>query len=533
MQPRESKKLSDGIRRKTVREIGARSGRFIMEPLVVSQEEGSGDKRSRAAAREQPRAEDKVAAKIATFVPTIKEATGVENLARENIHEERIVVSESPKADEGIIIRPENEEGGKRISLMRWFRGKIPSTSRPTFLSLELPAVESERRSIKTSPGIFRRAILAALVIIVVAAIFLSTAGARLTLTLKPRVESITLQDIVAAFDTSVARTAPKERLIPAERLEIDRKILQEFEATGKKFIEERARGKVKIFNKFSSSPQQLVSSTRFLAEGGVLYRLGQAITIPGAKIEEGKVVPQFIEIELVADKPGPGGNTNGELTLHIPGFKGTPKYEGFYAVANAGFAGGFMGEARVVSRDDLKNSEIVATKKIYEELLQELTRKIPPEFKLVDALREIQIKKISAPREGTQRDKFTVEVEAEARALVFREKDIFLLLRELVLKGDTSKDLIPETANLNYKIRGIDFAKGRGEVTIRGDLKVKSIINQTELAEIVSGKKEGTIIETLKGRNDLAAFRLSFFPPWRSKAPQSIGKVKVVVEGP
>lgn len=373
----------------------------------------------------------------------------------------------------------------------------------------------------------------AGFIFLLAAALLLSTVFARANISVKPRVENIDLRDISVGFDISVSKTLLDARVLPAELLTFSRKEAGEFEATGKEFVAEKARGRVRIYNSFSSSPQSLVANTRFLTNDGILYRLPRPITIPGAKIEEGKIVPQFIEAELIADKPGQGSNLSGEIRLSIPGFQGSPKYDGFYAIAPEGFSGGFEGEARVVSAEDKKRAEEAVTKKVYDGISEEMSRKTPPEFTFVEKLREIEITNIVSPKSGTRRDKFVVEAEAKGRAFFFRQSDLISLLQEMILKDGRSKELMPDTANFSYRPVSLDYEKGKAAVVVNGTIKLKYVIPEKELALLVKGKKRGSIIEALKSREELAQFSVSIFPPWRASAPNDESKIRILTENP
>lgn len=367
---------------------------------------------------------------------------------------------------------------------------------------------------------------------IAVIALLLSTAFARITITVSPHTEQVVIEDIEILLDASVSEIRADIRAAPAERLEFRHTATRDFEATGKQLVEEKARGRVRIYNRFSSSPQGLVAATRFLTENGVLYRLVSGIIVPGAKIEAGQIAPQFVEAELMADKPGEEANQEGELTLNIPGFKGGPKYEGFYAVASGGFSGGFKGEARVVSKDDVARAEEEVSKAAFDKVREDMRKKIPPDLRLVEALREIEARDVVSPRPGTRRDNFSVEASAVGKALVFREDDIKALLSRLILVDDKSRTIISDSFALGYRAKTLDLQSGRAEVIVNGEAISKIVINREELLRLAAGKKEGSLIETLKGRKDLAAFNVAFFPPWLFSAPEDPQKIRVILEG-
>lgn len=439
----------------------------------------------------------------------------------ENQHEDTVFAVKPPEPyrDEGVILTGPLPF---QVQPRGWWRPFL------NFVSRRAPTVEL-RSSRKVLFGVFTG--IATFLVLVV---LISTVFARASLTVKPRVESSTLDNVTVTLDLSVSGVMGDKRVIPAERLIFTKKASDIFPATGKEIIEDRARGTVKIYNSFSSSPQSLVATTRFLTDSGVLYRLPKGIVVPGAKIEEGKIAPQFIETELVADIAGEGGNLGNEVTLKIPGFRGDPKkYDGFYAVAEKGFVGGFKGEVKVVAREDLRAAEEKITKRVYDETMREIMAGIPSEFKLVEALREIQITNISTPKEKSRHDEFTAEAEARGRTVVFRERELMSLLHLLLIGDDKTREFVEGSEVLNYQVLTVDYEKGRATVSLRGSIKTKAIIPEGELRALAVAKKEGSLIELLKGRPELSSFRISFFPPWISKAPADENKIRIFVEAP
>ena len=374
--------------------------------------------------------------------------------------------------------------------------------------------------------GVIAGAIAGAILIVL-----LSTVWARLTVSIKPRVEEIALDDIAAMLDASSSGEARDAKSIPAEQLSFVRTVRKEFPATGKERVEERARGKIKIFNRFNSSPQPLVAGTRLLSEGGALFRLAKAVAVPGATIEQGSIRPQFIEAEAAADVPGEGSNLSGSVRLSIPGFSGTPKYDGFYAVAEQGFSGGFRGDAIVASLDDLKKAQEAATKQVFDEIKADIGAGTPPGLTGIEALREIQIVRVEAPPAGTRGNTFAVSAEARGTALAFRQSDAANFARSLTIADDKTHEFVDGSARLEYRVRSADFKTGRADIVIRGSFRVRSVIAPGELAVLISGKKQGSATDLLRARPEIASASLSFFPPWRSQAPGDPSKIRIRLE--
>ncbi|MDP3729275.1 MAG: hypothetical protein Q8R26_00765 [bacterium] len=363
--------------------------------------------------------------------------------------------------------------------------------------------------------------------------VLLTFSFASFTVSFKPKQEPLSLPSTMTALDVSVSQVMVDKKVIPAELLELSKKTVKDFTATGRKVIEDRAKGKVRIYNSFSSSPQKLVSSTRFVSDSGLLYRLPETINIPGASIEEGKIIPRYVETSLVADQAGESYNMEKEITLKIPGFKGGPKYETFYATAPNGFLGGFKGEAKVISKDDLKKSQEETSKLAYEEMKNEISKKIPPGFQTIEGLREIQVLKVVAPKENSKADQFSVEVQTRGKVMVFKKEDGDHLLKELIIKKDSSVEYIDGSAVAKYQAQNTDFEKGKSMVFLEGGIKVASKVDERDLLSMIKGQKERAVQEFLKSRTELASFNMSLFPPWRTSVPKSENKIKLIKEKP
>lgn len=365
--------------------------------------------------------------------------------------------------------------------------------------------------------------------------LLLSTVFARLTIAVTPRVEEASLVRVGVFLDAAAAQALPSRKTAPAEVLRFSRAVAREFRATGQARVEERARGIALIYNAFSSSPQPLVAGTRFTTDTGGVYRIRKPVMIPGAKIELGSIVPQAVEAELVADTAGDAANASGSVSLKIPGFQASPRYQGFYATAAQGFSGGFVGDTAVVTKEDRARAEEDVSKAAFGELETEMARPLPAGLRTLKGLREIEMVKLSAPGAGARAAAGTFSASAEARGAViaFREEDIQTLLISFALAERAGREYVEGSARLSYDARGADFEKGKAEVIVSGELKTKAKIPDQELALLAAGRKEGSIAEIFKARPEIASFRISLFPPWRATAPGDPSRIRIRAENP
>ena len=387
-------------------------------------------------------------------------------------------------------------------------------------------------------PGIFRRkgflGFLSGLAVLGIGFALISTVFARATITVKPLAESVQVDTMRVVFDASTADILAGSRTLPAEFLLFNESVREDFNASGSGYVNQKASGRVKIYNNFSTAPQSLVANTRFMSDSGILFRLTKSITVPGAKKDIiGGLIPQFIEADIIADKAGEGSNITTEARLSIPGFKGTPKFEGFYAVAPSGFSGGASGQGRFVTAADISAAQQTVTKKVFDQLKQNIPQKIPQHFVYQESLGAIEITEIAAPKEKTMANIFTVEVKAAAHVIIFRDADMTNLMNQLLLNGDQTKMLINGSNDFHYQIKNADYNKRTAEGIVNGTIKSKKILIPQDIAMLAVGKKKNELIDALKARSEISTFRVSFFPPWIIAAPRNTGQINVIVEDP
>src|SRR3989344_1617125 len=104
------------------------------------------------------------------------------------------------------------------------------------------------------------------------------------------------------------------------------------------------AQGTVLIYNSYSASVQNLDIDTRLEGSNGKIYKTVKKITVPG-RISENK--PGSVEVGIYGAETGEGYNS-APLDFKIFGFKGTPKYDKFYARSKGEITGGFKGKSPV-----------------------------------------------------------------------------------------------------------------------------------------------------------------------------------------
>jgi len=110
--------------------------------------------------------------------------------------------------------------------------------------------------------------------------------------------------------------------ILPAVILETEDEETQKFSAS---YVAQakKAEGIIRVYNAHSTTPLSLTAQTRFLSEGGKLFRTPQRIIIPGKERRGGRWVPGQLDVRVVAAEPGENYNI-GPSKFSLPGLAGT-----------------------------------------------------------------------------------------------------------------------------------------------------------------------------------------------------------------
>ncbi len=370
--------------------------------------------------------------------------------------------------------------------------------------------------------------LLAAVGVFIVAATFVFP---RADITVLPAREKAQL-NIDVSFDTSIKAVDFEKNIIPSQIFQITKTISQEFAATKQANIEKKARGTITIYNAYSSDPQTLVKTTRFRSPDGKIFRITKTITVPGAQIKGGTIVPSSIDVEVVADQPGEAYNI-GPTQFTIPGFQGTDKYKGFYGKSKQAMKGGLIKKGLVVGEDDIAKAVKTLKDKILAAAEKELKKQPQSGFEIIGPSLNTKIIETKAiPPAGDPAEKFTLTLKAKAQVFAYKKKDLNDLIEEkIALKISDKRLSLPDTQKLAFTSEGVNFDQGKADFNLLVTEDISWKIAQDRLKEVLAGKNEIEAQAAIKLFSEINAVRVSLWPFWIKHIPKDVRKINVRVD--
>lgn len=333
-------------------------------------------------------------------------------------------------------------------------------------------------------------------------------------------------QGAVAASKT-FSQVDASRNYLPGEVFTQQKNITRIFPTSGNADVSQRATAKITIYNAYSSSKQILVATTRFATQDGKIFRLDNQVVVPGAGIKDGKIVPSGIEASVTADKAGADYNAGPFNKLTIPGFKGTPRYGGFYGVMPQAASGGFVGKRQVPTDQDIAEAKDKTSQGL-KDVLQSGLANIKPEegFKIIDGASLINITKLTVNKTVDDKGNFSIFGEATLQSIGFREKDINSLLETLMLKDNPNMSF--DNLSVDYQNVKPDFAAGQLTFSVSAKSDVKPKFSEDELKTAIAGKSLADAKTSVLALPDLGNAKISMWPFWLGNLPNNTAKIKV-----
>lgn len=317
---------------------------------------------------------------------------------------------------------------------------------------------------------------------------------------------------------------------IPASVLTNKKTTTQLFPASGKSQVSEKSKGKINVINAYSSQPQTLVATTRFQSPEGIVVRLVSQIIVPGAKIQDGKIIPSSLIADVIADKPGADYNIGPMPRLSIPGFKGTPKFDGFYGSLDAQLTGGFVGVRPTPTAADIASAKDKTTKILKSIFGSGLFNSGSEDLKILDGATSLNISKLTVDPASDAQGNFSVLGEATLSAVGFREADVKKWLIIKAQKSDPNASFKSEP-NLNYSAVQPDFTRGSLKFTVTSDGLITPSFDANSFRDMVLGKTSAEARALILKIPELGDGKLSLWPFWLTSLPTDPGRVKITVE--
>lgn len=304
----------------------------------------------------------------------------------------------------------------------------------------------------------------------------------------------------------------------------------RELTRSEEKKVQSKAEGKIVIFNKLDAEPQRLIKNTRFESSDGKIFRIADSVTVPGKKGN----VPGSIEVTVLADSYGEDYNIQ-PSDFTIPGFKGTPRYDGFFARSSTSMKGGSSGNVKGVSASDISAAK--------DELALSLTNDLKAELKTrtkegyIPLVNSIAVTFDDNEKVVSKGETNTYNVKATGYLVFAKEED----LAKAIEKTESPSQYKDEPLRLDHQ-ESITFSlrdttniskDARFDVLVAGTTRVVWQVTNKDLKNALISKDKGDFSKVMNGFGAIKVAEMDISPAWSSTFPKTESKINIVEKLP
>jgi hypothetical protein len=329
--------------------------------------------------------------------------------------------------------------------------------------------------------------------------------------------------------DKAASRINAANNVIPAQIFSVPKNLTQLFPASGHQNVSLKAQGTVTIYNAYSSSPQTLVATTRFVTPAGKVFRLVNTILVPGAVVTNGVIVPSSIDAAIIADQAGPDYNVSSTPKLTIPGFSGTPKYNAFYGSIASGTSGGYIGEKAVPTAADITAAKQAVTSSLMTALQGGLVGSYTNNFKILPGATTMQIIKLTVNTTTDETGRFSVFGEGTLSAIGFDETAFKAFLLSLAQQTEASSTF--NALALTYATATPNFTNGTLGFSLNAQGSLEPTFSVNDFSQTIAGKKISDAKDSISALPELQEGTISVWPAWLWQIPGNPKKIQMTVD--
>lgn len=347
------------------------------------------------------------------------------------------------------------------------------------------------------------------------------------TVTIFPKVKEFSINKKFTAIKESNANLLSYDLII------LSGEESKEVSGGEEKEYQEYAKGKVIIYNAFNSIPQKLSKDTRLEGSNGKIYKTKTEVTVPGIKNN----IPGKVEVDIYASEIGNEYNDK-PIDFKIFGFKGTSKYNKFYARSVGNISGGLKGKSRQV--DQIEKEKVLKELKesLSAKLFQKAKDQIPKDFILLNNAMYFNVDEENETQPNDQGN-ITFKIRGTFNGVIFNKQKLEKEIINLNLNKDENKDVyIPNLENLDFSglekglltlvdIKELDF-------NLSGNVKIVWRIDSDKIRNELLGSKKKEFNLLMEDYKDIIYnASLTIKPVWEKNLPDKDNAIKIVVNYP
>jgi len=302
----------------------------------------------------------------------------------------------------------------------------------------------------------------------------------------------------------------------------------QSVKSTGTKVVTSSASGTITIYNAQSKS-QKLISNTRFATTGGLIFRIHDAVVIPGGSSAK----PGSMTARVYADKAGDSYNV-APTSFTIPGFAGTPQASLVYGRSSTAMSGGASGNVPIIDATAEAQARRALASALGPDLTTSIQAQIPSGYMLLPGSATTTydaLPSVASPTVG----QVDIKEQGTITAVAFQNMSLAKAIAESVGGLGYQGEPITLTPASSITLTAPEGIPGQSATSfsfsLAGTASLIYTVDPTRIAAAVSGKTRSAAEVALSSYPEIKRAIIILRPFWRQTFPQDPSSITVSVD--
>lgn len=322
------------------------------------------------------------------------------------------------------------------------------------------------------------------------------------------------IKSLPIVVSSQIKQTNVDQSVLPGTLVEVNDSKKEKFVTTGKKNIGEKSKGTITFYNNLDSNAHALDAGTK-LSNSSKTFVLNNAITIPGAGVSGGSVVPGTVKAEIQAESPGEDYNVKaGRFT--ILGLSAAQQ-DGIYGQSQNALTGGMSKEVQVLSQEDYDKAKAKIIDELSKTTQKELEVKTKDQ-KILDKALVVPDPEITTTANVDQEaSDFEMEIKYKKQVLIFNQEDLNKLLITILEKQvPADKNVaIAKGEDVTLVVDKTAYDKGEMNLTANVIAKIATKVDEEKIKKAILGKKIQDAESYIQNQPGVTQVELTFKPKW------------------
>lgn len=291
----------------------------------------------------------------------------------------------------------------------------------------------------------------------------------------------------------------------------------------------QKSSGKIMVYNNYSNVPQKLIATTRFETKEGKIFRIKEAIVVPGMGMTE---------TTIYADQTGEAYNIEpSEFTL--PGLKGGSRFEKVFAKSKTTMTGGSSSNTMIVKKEDTESADNSLREKTKTRLLSMLSNQKPEGYLLFDKAIKIEYAENSEnPKVGQSSDRSMVfGIKAIATGYLFKKDSLSKALADNNAGKFTAKSpkndilSVDNIESLDFILISANTQNKEVVINLKGKADFSWVVDTVKLLKDISSYKGKDYNSVFQNYPSIEKANVIIYPSWWKITPKDPSKIKLNID--